>query len=59
MSASLVSSVQWWLTPLMLGANSIAAGSFRARICASCPAPLGIEMNAPGACFSAARLNAS
>ena len=51
MSASLVSSVQWWLTPLMLGTNNIAAGSFRARICASCPAPLGIEMNAPGACF--------
>jgi hypothetical protein len=41
------------------GTNNMPAGSLRARICASCPAPLGIEMNARGACFSAARLNAS
>jgi hypothetical protein len=38
-----------------LGVNNIPAGSFRARICGSRPAPLGIEMNAPGVSFFAAR----
>jgi hypothetical protein len=37
-----VSSVQWWLTPLMLGTNIMAVGNFLARNCASCAAPLGI-----------------
>src|SRR3981189_2237745 len=54
MSSSLVSSDQWWLTPLRLGTNIIAERIRRDRICASWPAPLGMRRCLPGAWRSAA-----
>ena len=43
----------------MEGVNSIETGITRAMYCASCPAPLGIRCQSPGACRSAAASSAA
>src|ERR1700744_2502826 len=53
-SSSAVSSMKSWLTPPMLGTNSMQAGIWRAMSCASWDAPLGMRIHRPGASASAA-----